>query len=55
MPEVPEPRALEVPEEFRGDPHIYIAQLNSGALPYQLAGKPVHFPSSLPSPVHACR
>ena len=30
---------LEVPHEFKKDPHKFIAQLNSGALPYQLGGK----------------
>ena len=56
MPEVPEPQALEVPMEFKGNPHKFIAQLNSGALPYQLAGKPMHPPSTSPSPspVKAC-
>ncbi|CAL5218970.1 g724 [Coccomyxa viridis] len=38
LPGIPEPKALEVPEEFKGNPHKFIAQLNSGALPYQLAG-----------------
>ncbi len=40
LPGIPEPKALEVPEEFKGNPHKFIAQLNSGALPYQLAGEP---------------
>ncbi len=39
LPGILEPKALEVPEEFKGNPHKFIAQLNSGALPYQLAGK----------------
>ena len=39
LPGILEPKALEVPEEFKGNPHKFIAQLNSGALPYQLAGQ----------------
>ena len=38
-PGIPEPAVLEVPEHFKKDPHKFVAQLNSGALPYQLAGK----------------
>ena len=40
VPGIPAPAVLEVPEHFKRDPHKFIAQLNSGALPYQLAGKP---------------
>lgn len=43
VPGIPAPAVLEVPEHFKRDPHKFIAQLNSGALPYQLAGKPTLF------------
>ena len=53
LPGIPEPKALEVPEEFKGNPHKFIAQLNSGALPYQLAGEPCTF-ISFSKPVNTC-
>lgn len=38
--------------EFKEKPHKFISQLNSGALPYQLAGKLTPFPL-IPQPAHA--
>ena len=38
-PGIPEPKAAELPEQFKQNPHKYIAQLNGGNLPYELASE----------------
>lgn len=48
LPSIPAPAPFPVPEQFRRNPHKYIAQLNGGHLPYELASESLCF-ITLPS------
>ena len=57
-PGIPEPEVPVLLEQFKDDPHKYIAQLNGGHLPYELASKLLSFKAlrkPLPQPSSASR